>query len=322
MQQSAPEAWQGDGVLAMDARVERGCAPGQASGTSDSGRDERPLAAGAGAGSGRPWSSEEAAYGGAPAAVLLADKRRGALWRRSSSPPTTTRCSARCRPSRWRRSGRSHRSEAAQQREFSLRVLACGAVAAGGCVPRRGRPFLRSLATSLLSWRDTYRFILTADAYRAHPSASAWRAASRAGVGYAILPASMAWLVRPRDTHEFAACQRALSQEFQCRLLAASADSDRWVPLVSSMVASWTRVVRDASWAARFRSNGISPNPGHPSPRALAVLGGGARRRRKRKPSRTSPTCLAYSLGAPTSLWLRSSVYCASRSIPSHSVGA
>ena len=132
---------------------------------------------------------------------------------------------------------------------------------------------IRLLATCLRPWHDTCRFILTVDTYRAHLSPSVWRTASRAGVGYAMIPASMTWLLQPCDTHAFAAYKRALSQDFQCRLLSSDAGSDRWVILISSMIASWMRVVRDASWAASFRSNGISPNPGHPSSRVLSALG-------------------------------------------------
>jgi hypothetical protein len=134
---------------------------------------------------------------------------------------------------------------------------------------------IRSIARALQPFRHSCRFVLSADAYRAHMSPSVWTAAKAAGFGYMIIPARMTWALQVCDTHVFSPYKAAISAEYQKRL--STADShphgeDRWDVLMDSIVSAWEQRVRRRSWRSAFASTGNHAGLRGISTRLLSAL--------------------------------------------------
>ena len=134
---------------------------------------------------------------------------------------------------------------------------------------------IRCMAQALQPFRSSCRFVLSADAYRAHLSPSVWAAAKRAGIGYMIIPAKMTWALQVCDSHVFSPYKATISAEHQKRVCLADSHphgEERWDVLMEAVVSAWEGRVQRRSWRSAFASTGNHAGLRGVSQRLLSAL--------------------------------------------------
>ena len=117
--------------------------------------------------------------------------------------------------------------------------------------------YVKLLAACLEPFALEYQPILLWDALPAHCAPSVLRAAGRSGLWIVIVPATMAWLLQPLDTHVFSRYKHYLRRRY-LQLLCDSRDGRvAATSIILAMNGACRQVLQGNAWASAFLRNGF-----------------------------------------------------------------
>ena len=117
---------------------------------------------------------------------------------------------------------------------------------------------LKELCTALGELLATHQVVLLLDTAGVHICPMFLRAASRRGVMVQYIPAKLAWLLQPLDTHAFARYKQYLTQEYRAGLMQNGTRATELTARVDAVVKACRKVLQAHAWAYAFEANGFS----------------------------------------------------------------
>ena len=131
--------------------------------------------------------------------------------------------------------------------------------------------YIRLLGRRLRKYRRTYLFSYV-DVLKAHICPAVLRAASAANIWICVVPARMAWVLQPCDTHLFARYKQMLTEDFQRRSGLTSAGEISWELMLESLWHVILVLLQGRDWSQAFAAVGILDGQAHLSKRTQSKL--------------------------------------------------
>ena len=131
---------------------------------------------------------------------------------------------------------------------------------------------VRRLAAALAPFMAERQPILLLDAFGAHIAAAVFDELRAAGIWVVVIPANMAWLLLPLDTHCFAQFKPSLRRAYKVARVHSASGAVELAEFLRCVCDAIRNILEDRPWAHAFVNNDLSSAQGALSERVRVQL--------------------------------------------------